>query len=116
MEDEDLDMAMDTDMIEYDAGVPIEVSLEPEPNQRSLHDFFPMERASSEPPKQRSIHDFFSAPIATRAVPQGNQASLDSMFAINSRQPLAQPAPFVSETDVEVPGGRHRHDWGWPRM
>ena len=115
MEEEDLDMAMDVDM-ENAEDASVEVSLEPEANQRSLHDFFPADRASSEPPKQGRLLGFFSAPAMEQTIPQENQLRLESMFATKSQQWLPQPVPSASEPDVEVPGGRHRHDWGWPRM
>ncbi len=54
-EQEDANMKMDIDMLDQDES--FHVTLEPEANQRSLHDFFRGHASSA--PKQRSMHDFF---------------------------------------------------------
>ena len=53
-----MDIDMDIDMLD-DGESAVQAILPPEPNQRSIHDFF-ANGPSAPPPKQRSMYDFFS--------------------------------------------------------
>ena len=77
-------MDLDTDMLDPEEA--FQVTLEPEPNQRSLHDFFAGDPLNAS--KQQSMYDFFIQPHSdSRRAPESTETKRSTLQLTDQTTP-----------------------------